>query len=112
MINNRRQFLQNCIGGMTLPWLINFDRQVSYAQSSGYPLRLLCIFSPHGTQYRKWRPQAVAGNTQDFNIGYERAILGPLQSYKSNMVILDGVDYRVLYEVNATGHEGGMGNSS
>lgn len=74
------------------------------------PLRLITVFSPHGTIFRRWRPRALIGSYHEtaFDIAYSGSVLSPLAPYQDKMLILDGIDYRVLYDHGFTGHEGGM----
>ena len=51
-----------------------------------------------------WRPQ---GTELDFNIDFPNSTLGPLQPFKDKLLVLEGLDYKVLYEYGRSGHEGG-----
>lgn len=68
------------------------------------PLRFIAIFTPHGALPEYWTPQ---GGETDFNIDFENSVLQPLQRHRDKLLILDGLDYKVLYEHGLTGHEGG-----
>lgn len=109
---NRRKFLKTCASVGSIPYWLS-PKSFAQIASSGEapaPLRFISLFSPHGTVRRRWKPRPVAQANQasDFDISYEGCILAPLAPYKDALMILDGVDYRVLYDNNATGHEGGM----
>ncbi len=67
------------------------------------PLRFLALFTPHGMVPEYWTPQ---GTETAFNITYPNAMLAPLERHRSKILVLDGLDYRVLYEHGQTGHEG------
>ena len=100
--------------GLALAGTLDFRQHVLAADDSANsvdkPKRLIVVFSPHGTILRRWRPRALVGtyHPTEFSLDYQGSILAPLQAYKDKLLILDGVDYRVLYDQNATGHEGGM----
>ena len=68
------------------------------------PLRFIALFTPHGGLPEYWTPK---GGEADFNIDFENSVLQPLQRHRSKLLVLDGLDYRVLYEHGRTGHEGG-----
>ena len=79
--------------------------ELALAQTAPPPLRLVVFFTPHGQAPEYWRPQ---GGETDFSISYPNAMLAPLERHRSRLLVLDGLDYRVLYEQGAkTGHEGG-----
>jgi hypothetical protein len=101
---SRRSFLKT-VGSLSmgLPFLRLLESSVVYAQSAR-PRRLLILMSPHGNLVEHWRPQ-VAG--AGFNLEYSGSMLGPLEPFKSKICILDGVDYKVLYEKATTGHDYG-----
>lgn len=74
--------------------------------ASSAPLRFIALFSPHGTIRRFWQPRASADGS--FSLSYEHAILAPLEKFKNQMIVLDGIDYKTLYKTRSSGHEGGM----
>jgi hypothetical protein len=92
----RRQFLKG-LGASLLaaPWMANR----AHAQSQPVAKRLVVFFSPNGTSHQYWRPTGTETNFQ-FAAG---SILEPLESVKSDLLVLDGIDFH-----NATNHEGGM----
>ncbi len=69
------------------------------------PLRFLGIFTPQGTVIDNWRPQGTENN---FTLSFANSILAALEPFKSKLLVLDGLDYRVLYEQTDTGHTGGI----
>ncbi|QRN99529.1 DUF1552 domain-containing protein [Archangium violaceum] len=73
------------------------------AQTQTPPLRFIALFTPHGTVPEYWAPR---GGETDFDISYPNSILAPLDKHRSKLLILDGLDYRVLYEHGTMGHEG------
>ncbi|NMO19443.1 DUF1552 domain-containing protein [Pyxidicoccus fallax] len=75
----------------------------AYAQATTPPLRFIAIFTPHGCMPEYWNPQ---GGETDFNLEFENSLLAPLQLHRNRLLVLDGVDYQVLYEHGLTGHEG------
>lgn len=54
-----------------------------------------------------WLPKGTRNN---FDISYPNSVLAPLAAFKSKLLILDGIGYKVLYEQPTphTGHEGGL----
>lgn len=78
--------------------------EVAHAQTAP-PLRFVAFFTAHGQAPEYWRPR---GGETDFDISYPDAMLAPLARHRSKLLVLDGLDYRVLYEQGSkTGHEGG-----
>ncbi len=69
------------------------------AAEGGRAKRLVIFFSPNGTIHNHWRPQG-SGRQFDFAAG---SILEPLRAIKSDLVIIDGLDF-----YGADNHEGGM----
>src|SRR4051812_5341054 len=68
------------------------------------PLRFVALWTAHGKLDEYWQPKN--GET-DFDIDFQDSSLQPLQPYRDQLLVLDGLDYRVLYEYGTTGHEGG-----
>ncbi len=62
--------------------------------------RLVLLFSPNGTLHEEWAPD---GSENDFQL---RSILSPLEAYKDQMTILDGLE--VLRSGLGDGHQKGM----
>jgi hypothetical protein len=63
------------------------------------PKRLVIFFHPNGTVHKHWRPTGTEA-AFDFPAG---SILEPLGAHKSDLLIVDGIDF-----VNQSNHEGGM----
>lgn len=75
-----RRGLLRASGGAAIalfPWLD--------AAAAPTPMRLLLLFTPHGTVWDQWRP---SGGETDFTLSY---ILEPLAAHRDRMVIVDGV---------------------
>ena len=102
--SSRRAFLKlmgsaGAMAGFTrLLWPSVCEAQVAA------PLRFVALWTQHGRLDEYWSPRN--GET-DFDIDYADCSLQPLQPYRDQLLILDGLDYRVLYEYGQSGHEGG-----
>jgi hypothetical protein len=102
---HRRAFMKTLgAAACAMPFARMLYGSVAQAQSTP-PRRLLILMSPHGTIMDNWRPRP--NGTGGFTLDYPGSMLGPLEPYKHKMVLLDGIDYRVLYESGKTGHDGG-----
>lgn len=101
---SRRNLLQ-LMGGSAaaLPLANLLGTTDAHAQTTAPPLRFIAIFTPHGCLPEFWNPQ---GGETDFTLDFPNSILLPLQEHRSRLLVLDGIDYRVLYEHGLTGHEG------
>lgn len=108
---SRRRFMQNAglfAAGSAIGQLLLSTR--ARAQS-GDALRALFMFTPHGAAWEYWKPKTVGG---DWSIDYDRCTLSPLAPLKDKICVLDGLDFRVLYDGLLedgqvySGHEGGM----
>ena len=101
---SRRSFLKlmgsaGAMAGFTrLLWPSVCEAQVTS------PLRFVALWTHHGKLDEFWRPKN--GET-DFDIDFPNSTLQPLQPFRDQLMILDGLDYRVLYEYGNSGHEGG-----
>ncbi len=101
---SRRRLLQGAgsLAGMAA-FARLFQAEEAHAQTAP-PLRFVAIFTPHGMVPEHWVPR---GGELDFDLDFEGSMLRPLQAHRSRLLVLDGLDYRVLYERGNTGHEGG-----
>ena len=72
----------------------------SQAGGTAAPKRLVLLFSPNGTLHERWAP---TGTENDFQL---REILAPLEDYKDQMCILDGLE--VIRQGLGDGHQKGM----
>lgn len=80
------------------PFVALLGRRASADNGSG-PKRLVIFFHPNGTIHDHWRPTGTE-TAFDFPAG---SILEPLAAHKSDVLIVDGVDF-----VNQSNHDGGM----
>lgn len=101
MITVRRRDLIRNFGAMALmaPFVGLTSRAARAAPPSGFAKRLILFFSPHGTIHRFWLPN---GSERSFELP-AGSILEPLSRRKSDLVIIDGLDFK-----NGDNHEGGM----
>ena len=74
----------------------------SKADGEAAPKRLILLFSPNGTLHERWAP---TGSENDFQL---REILSPLEAYKDQMLILDGLE--VIRNGPGGGHQKGIGS--
>lgn len=81
---SRRAVLRGAGGvAVALPWLeAMVDPRRAYAAG---PKRLVVFFTPNGTIYEKWKP---TGSGTNFGLSH---ILSPLESFKSKLVVLEGL---------------------
>ena len=73
----------------------------SPARAAAGPKRIIFWFSPNGTVHKFWRPTG-ADASFDFAAG---SILEPLAMHKSDLLILDGLNFE---RTRGGSHEGGM----
>ena len=101
---SRRSFLKlmgsaGAMAGFTrLLWPSVCEAQVAA------PLRFVALWTHHGRLDEYWVPK---NGESDFDIDFPDSSLQPLQPFRDQLLILDGIDYRVLYEYGNSGHEGG-----
>lgn len=101
---SRRSLLQFMSGSAAaLPLANLLGTSDAHAQTTAPPLRFIAIFTPHGCLPEYWNPQ---GTETDFTLDFPNSLLAPLQAHRNRLLVLDGLDYRVLYEHGLTGHEG------
>lgn len=99
---SRRQFHFGLGASLLAAPFVNLLRggvRPARAAEAGRASRLIIFFSPNGTVHRHWRPSG-SGTNFSFPAG---SILEPLAERKSDLVILDGLDF-----YGADNHEGGM----
>jgi hypothetical protein len=72
----------------------------------GKPLRLVCVYMPHGRAHELWQPR------DGFDIAFPDATLAPFddaatygRSFKSELVVVDGVDLSAGIAAGTTGHD-------
>jgi hypothetical protein len=68
------------------------------------PLRFAALWSLHGRLDEFWLPKN--GET-DFDINFTNSSMQALHPFRDQLLILDGLDYKVLYEYGEAGHMGG-----
>ncbi|MEM6291202.1 MAG: DUF1552 domain-containing protein [Myxococcota bacterium] len=95
---SRRAFLGSIGAGAALSPFIPLLE--SKADGDVGPKRLVLLFSPNGTLHERWAP---TGTENDFQL---REILSPLEAYKDQMIILDGLE--VIRQGLGDGHQKGM----
>ncbi|NBD11875.1 MULTISPECIES: DUF1552 domain-containing protein [Corallococcus] len=101
---SRRSILKLLSGtAMAAPFAHLLTSSVAEAAEAA-PLRFIALFTPHGYLPEYWTPK---GSDTNYNIDFENSVLQPLQRHRDKLLVLDGLDYRVLYEHGRTGHEGG-----
>ena len=73
---------------------------------SGKPLRLVCVYMPHGRAHELWQPR------EGFDIAFPDATLAPFddaatysRSFKNELLVVDGVDLTAGIAVGTTGHD-------
>jgi hypothetical protein len=100
---SRRRFLLGAGGvALALPLLEAFAPR---ARAAAPPKRLVILFSANGTIKPNWRP---TGTETNFTLS---PILAPLAPYKSDLVIIDGVDEESSYHGPGDGgHASAMGH--
>ncbi|QSQ24191.1 DUF1552 domain-containing protein [Pyxidicoccus parkwayensis] len=100
-----RRNLLKLLGGSAaaLPLANLLGTSDAHAQTTAPPLRFVAIFTPHGCLPEFWNPQ---GGETDFSLEFDNSMLLPLNAHRSKLLVVDGLDYRVLYEHGLTGHEG------
>lgn len=102
---SRRALLQTLAGSAAaLPLANLLGTTDAYAQGTAPPMRFIAIFTPHGCLPDYWNPQ---GEGEGFSLAFPNSMLEPLNAHRSKLLVLDGLDYQVLYEHGLTGHEGG-----
>ena len=96
---SRRGFL-GTLGAATAltPFLPILESQ---GAESGFPRRLVLLFSPNGTLHEKW---VSSGTETDFTLN---ELMVPLEPYKDKLVQIDGM--RVIRNGPGDGHQKGMG---
>jgi len=74
------------------------------ADEQAPPKRLVIMFSPNGTVQETWRP---TGNETGFTLG---PILEPLNPYRNDLIICDGINMDSSNDGPGDGHQRGMGH--
>lgn len=98
---SRRRFLQSLgAASVALPLLPS----LGYTQQTSFPKRLIFFYSANGTVPARWVPTGTENNWQ------LSEILEPLQPYKDDLLVLEGVDMRVTTTGPGAAHQRGMGS--
>jgi len=101
---NRRQFLRGAGSiAVAIPFLSSMQGRVGAAPTPR-PKRFVAWFSACGTINPVWTP---SGTETSFTFG---EILRPLDAYKSDLLILDGVDMTSTSYGPGSAHQKGMGH--
>jgi Protein of unknown function (DUF1552) len=102
---DRRTLLRGAGGiAIGLPFLEIMSRSGSAgAQAAPVPKRLVVFFSPNGSIRENWTP---TGGETNFTLS---RILAPLEPFKQNLVVLDGVDNVCARNGLGDDHMRGMG---
>jgi hypothetical protein len=99
---SRRAVLRGAGGAaIALPWLEAMGSRRAHAAAAPSK-RFIVMFSANGTIPSAWTPTPGAGET-DFTLS---RILAPLESHKSNLVVVSGLDQK---GAGGDGHQIGMG---
>ena len=104
---NRRAVLRGAGSiAIALPWLeaMSDERRAAAQSATGMAKRFLAIYQPGGTVRNKYTP---TGTETDFKLS---PILAPLESVKSKLLILDGLDMQCADQnkLMVEQHQGGM----
>lgn len=95
--SSRRRFLTGLgSAAAALPLLPAFQ---SHAAPGDVAKRLLLFYTPNGTRLQHWRP---SGSERNFELS---TILAPLESFKSKLLVLDGIDNQAIYSGPGNGHQ-------
>lgn len=110
---SRRRLLRGAAGlGLALPWLAAMEGKTRAARRPP-PRRFVVFFTANGTIREKWLP---FGGETDFRFTNpdrpdELRILAPLESWKKQLVVLDGLAAKTRnFGPGANGHDKGMGH--
>src|SRR4030095_11536745 len=73
------------------------------SKTSGKPLRLVCVYMPHGRAHELWQPR------DGFDIAFADSTLAPFddaqtfsRSFKNELIVVDGVDLSAGIAVGTT----------
>jgi len=100
--SSRRAFLGSLgAAGVLCPFIPLLERELEAAPGD-FPLRLIVLFSANGTIHENWAP---TGGESDFTLS---PILSPLEAYRDQMIVLDGLE--MSRAGVGDGHQKGMGH--
>lgn len=101
----RRAFLRGAAGAaIALPFLEAMDREDD-ARADTFPKRFLVFFTGLGHPKPFWVP---GGTETDMQFG---PILQPLEPYKSDLLVLEGIDMESAYHGPGDPHQQGIGHA-
>jgi len=82
---------------------------LAHAGTPPAPRRYLQLFVPHGMSRPHWLPRAdrTGGLELDFTEAGNLSTMGPLQRFRDQLVVIDGLDMACGYAANRQGHEQG-----
>lgn len=108
---HRRTFLRGAGGvAVALPFL-DAMMNTSRAAGEGPPPRFVVFFSANGTIEERWKPVGTAESFVLDDPADPGKILAPLEPYKDQLLILDGVDALSRSQgPGGNGHDMGMGH--
>jgi hypothetical protein len=99
-ILSRRAALSSAMGLASVPLLEAMLPRAARAQGSTYPQRFVVFFSSCGTIASNWAP---SGGGRDFQLS---PILAPLEPFRDDIVVIQGVDQS---GGGGVGHQAGIG---
>jgi hypothetical protein len=102
---NRRAVLRGAGGiAIGLPFLeIMADGQKASAQAANVPKRFIVFFTPNGSIRENWLP---TGSGSSFTLS---KILAPLEPFKNQVLVIDGLKNTAAVNGPGDGHQTGMG---
>jgi hypothetical protein len=107
----RRRFLSALGLGALSAWLVSGERSARAGAPPGSPAvrrprRFVGVYTPHGMAHELWRPES------GFELRFPGSSLAPFddparfgQSFKPNLLVLDGLDLAAGIEVGTVGHD-------
>lgn len=103
---NRRDFLKMLGAGTAASACLPLLESVGMAANGQFPTRFIVFFSANGTIRERWRPEGDANNWS-FKSG---DILEALNPFKSDLLVVEGVDMISARNGPGDGHQTGMGH--
>ncbi|MCX4240225.1 DUF1552 domain-containing protein [Paraliomyxa miuraensis] len=107
--SGRRSFLRGAAGAAFALPLLQMHQRTAHAEAGiaedGFPLRFVVFFHPNGVWPPTWWPQGNPTENQ-FELA---SSLQPLQPFKDQLLILDGVDMPAADAGPGEDHQQGMG---
>jgi Protein of unknown function (DUF1552) len=94
---SRRKFLRGAGVALTLPWLDSFAPRLAFGQAAGGRIRYLPIYLPNGSSENFRPPTSGQGGAWQLS-----GVLEPLQSLKSKMIVLTGLENGTAFNANGS----------